>query len=49
MIGSLHVVEVIGKWPAAVSCIMFFLVPKTVDSDRLVNHRCEWVRADIMG
>ena len=32
----LHVVEVIGKWPAA-GCSMFFFLPNTVDSDRLLE------------
>ena len=29
-----HVVEVTGKWPTTASCIIFFLLPETVDSDR---------------
>ena len=31
----LHSMDVIGKWSATTSCIMFFLLPKAVDNDRL--------------
>ena len=49
-----HVVEVIGRWPAAASSIMFFLSPKTLHNDRLISLLArqiqwwEWVRADFM-
>ena len=32
----LHVVKVIGKWPATASCIVLFLLPKTLDNDRII-------------
>ena len=50
-----HVVVVIGKWPAAASCIMFFFLPRTVDSDQPLEILAtqirwwEWVRAESMG
>ena len=34
VLGFLHVVEVVGQWPAAASCIMFFQLSQAVDSDR---------------
>ena len=40
-----HFVDVLGNWPATASCVMFFLLSKTVDSDRPMAPR---VRADIM-
>ena len=46
--------EVIRKLPATPSCFMYFLIPKTVDSDRPLAllstqiHLCDWVRAEIM-
>ena len=50
----LQIVEVLDRWPATASCIMFFFVqPKTVASDRPLALLAtqirwwEWVRADI--
>ena len=50
----LHVVEATDRWLAAASCIMFFLLPNMVDSERLVAllasqiRRWKWTRAELM-
>ena len=52
--GFKHIVEVIGEWPATTRCILFFVLPKTGDSDTQIVplvtqlQRWDWVTTDIM-